>query len=126
MGKGSKPRPISIPRKQYEQRWDQVFNIVKGMETQASKDQTERLVYSGGHHDVYCDGTMHTIRSGGYCQTGDGRQMRPRYKCDCARWASDDPFRVGGDGKPVIGRAAETAPGSGPTHTRPSLTRPCD
>ena len=26
MGKGSKPRPVSIPRKQFEDNWDKIFN----------------------------------------------------------------------------------------------------
>jgi len=26
MGKGSKPRPVNIPRKQFEDNWDKIFN----------------------------------------------------------------------------------------------------
>lgn len=28
-GKGSKPRPLSIPRKQFEDNWDRIFNQKK-------------------------------------------------------------------------------------------------
>ena len=28
-GKGSSPRPISIPRKEYERNWDQIFGKKK-------------------------------------------------------------------------------------------------
>ena len=43
------------------------------------------LVYQGGHHDVYCNGTRHIWLDGGYC-----RILPPKFsregKCDCAYW----------------------------------------
>ena len=44
-----------------------------------------RMVYQGGHHQVYCDGFVHLYASGGFCGI-----TRVRYKssgkCNCWRY----------------------------------------
>ncbi len=53
-----------------------------------------KRVYSGGHHDVYCDGVRHFTVDGeacGTCAIGrpDGAiKIRYQFKCDCAKFAT--------------------------------------
>jgi hypothetical protein len=41
-GKGSKPRPLSIPRQQFESNWDRIFNKKKKI-SKPKKELTERI-----------------------------------------------------------------------------------
>jgi hypothetical protein len=51
-----------------------------------------KLVYQGGHHDVYCNGETHLTTSlGGWACTArephEARVVRNKLnRCDCARW----------------------------------------
>lgn len=46
-----------------------------------------RLVYQGGHHNLYCDGVKHLRTTGGELQHAVVPNARwPLFKCDCARW----------------------------------------
>ena len=40
-GKGSKPRPLSIPRKQFDDNWDRIFGKKK---SERDKEQNNRTV----------------------------------------------------------------------------------
>lgn len=44
-----------------------------------------RLVYQGGHHDVYCDSKTHIWTDGGYAGKWPFRK-RKEGECDCAMW----------------------------------------
>jgi hypothetical protein len=46
-GKGSKPRPLSIDRDEYAQRWDEIFG--KGAEEQANKNLKK---FSDDYQDI--------------------------------------------------------------------------
>jgi len=41
-GKGSKPRPLSIPRKQFENNWERIFGKKKDDKTRSSRSETSR------------------------------------------------------------------------------------
>lgn len=53
-----------------------------------------KLVYQGGHHNVYCNGNTHIKTSGGYA--GVCKKITPyldsqtkeiyKFKCDCGNW----------------------------------------
>jgi hypothetical protein len=43
------------------------------------------LVYQGGHHNVYCNGTEHIRTTGGYAGLSDQLHMDD-FACDCARY----------------------------------------
>jgi hypothetical protein len=50
-----------------------------------------KLVYQGGHHNVYCDGKKHIKTSGG--SVGHKVKLHPRwtyFKCDCQRWRAPE------------------------------------
>ena len=52
---------------------------------------TFKLVYQGGHHDVYCDAKEHLIpKGGGKCHSSINREkmvfIDSRFKCDCPKW----------------------------------------
>ena len=38
-GKGSKPRPLSIPRKQFDDNWDRIFGKKKDSKIEINKKQ---------------------------------------------------------------------------------------
>lgn len=40
-GKGSKPRPLSVPRKQFDDNWDRIFGKKK---SERDKEQNNRTV----------------------------------------------------------------------------------
>lgn len=46
-------------------------------------------VYSGGHHDVYCNGEEHIWTSGGGFTRCFPAVFRRRGKCNCQTWAAD-------------------------------------
>jgi len=51
-------------------------------------------VYSGGHHDVFCDGKDHIWVNGNSCGYvalgGETNIVKLRFgSCDCARWQQD-------------------------------------
>ncbi len=37
-GKGSKPRPLSVPRKQFDDNWDRIFGKKKNDKTRPSRN----------------------------------------------------------------------------------------
>jgi hypothetical protein len=39
-GKGSKPRPLSIPRKQFDDNWDRIFRNKKRERTEKQNDRS--------------------------------------------------------------------------------------
>ena len=39
-GKGSKPRPLSIPRKQFDDNWDRIFGKKKSERTEKQNDRS--------------------------------------------------------------------------------------
>jgi len=41
-GKGDKPRPTSISRKEYEERWDKIFKNKKESHGKTKKDKTDK------------------------------------------------------------------------------------
>jgi len=41
-GKGDKPRPTSISRKEYEERWDKIFKNKKESHAKTKKDKTDK------------------------------------------------------------------------------------
>lgn len=46
-----------------------------------------RLVYRGGHHNVYCDGTRHIWTGGGFVWPDEWpKRVKSEAGCDCARW----------------------------------------
>ena len=46
-----------------------------------------KLVYQGGHHNVYCNGRTHYKMTGGYRQLQEEKSIGKKYKCDCKMWA---------------------------------------
>ncbi len=42
-GKGSRPRPLSVPRKVYENNWDRIFNKKS---IKQDKSKTKKNIYS--------------------------------------------------------------------------------
>ena len=52
-----------------------------------------KLVYQGGHHNVYCNGTRHYRTSGGFTRySSDKMGYGFTSSCDCERWKSANPF----------------------------------
>ena len=51
-----------------------------------------KLVYQGGWHNVYCDGTHHLLTEGGVCGKEVDRKnaiaKQPIFKCDCEKYKS--------------------------------------
>lgn len=45
-----------------------------------------KLVYQGGHHDVFCDGETHKITNGGSTKIEPRAKVKRVEGCDCARW----------------------------------------
>ena len=46
-----------------------------------------KLVYQGGHHDVYCDGQRHLRTTGGTLGHSVHLNTRwPMFRCDCDKW----------------------------------------
>jgi hypothetical protein len=45
-----------------------------------------KLVYRGGHHDVYCNGTQHIWTSGGGLTQMSRAEFRSIGVCDCIFW----------------------------------------
>ena len=48
-----------------------------------------KLVYQGGHHNVYCNGIYHIKTDGGFCHEDvDRRRVVGDYifDCDCSYW----------------------------------------
>ena len=41
-GKGSKPRPLSIPRKQYDENWERIFGKRKNEKTRSARSSSSR------------------------------------------------------------------------------------
>lgn len=41
-GKGSKPRPLSVPRKQFDENWERIFGKKKDEKTGSSRNTTPR------------------------------------------------------------------------------------
>lgn len=39
MSKGSKPRPISVPKKQFDENWDKIFNNKEKKEDKSKDSQ---------------------------------------------------------------------------------------
>jgi hypothetical protein len=52
-----------------------------------------KLVYQGGHHNVYCNGARHYRTSGGFTRYSSDKMGHGfTLSCDCARWKSTNPF----------------------------------
>ena len=52
-------------------------------------DDTFKLVYQGGHHNIYCNGNIHIKTSGGFCHpsVSQSRVLGDySFKCDCDKW----------------------------------------
>lgn len=47
-----------------------------------------KLVYQGGHHNVFCDGAEHVHTNGGFTRASPVNHIMRRGKCDCAKWAA--------------------------------------
>lgn len=45
-----------------------------------------KLVYQGGHHNVFCDGKYHAWTNGGYTECSPMSVIGRVGKCDCERW----------------------------------------
>lgn len=45
------------------------------------------LVYQGGHHDVFCDGSKHVRAYGGKC--GWEPAFIDEFLCDCEKWKAE-------------------------------------
>lgn len=46
-----------------------------------------KLVYQGGHHQVYCNGTKHiTTVDGGYTQAYPETRIKHHTNCDCEKY----------------------------------------
>jgi len=47
-----------------------------------------KLVYQGGHHNIYCDDSKHLHTDGGKCHPDVGSfvLIKNTFKCDCERW----------------------------------------
>jgi len=45
-----------------------------------------RLVYQGGHHNVFCDGERHAWTNGGYTRFAPMDRIGCVGRCDCARY----------------------------------------
>ena len=45
MGKGSKPRPMSIPIKQYEENWERIFGKKEDKKEEQDKEEKKELNY---------------------------------------------------------------------------------
>ncbi|HZF98249.1 MAG TPA: hypothetical protein VEY92_08410 [Pseudoxanthomonas sp.] len=46
-----------------------------------------KLVYQGGHHEVYCNGTVHkATQGGGYARVEPVYAVGSEFCCDCANW----------------------------------------
>ncbi len=45
-----------------------------------------KMVYQGGHHNVYCNGENHIWTGGGFCGLSDPSDVKRVGKCDCLRF----------------------------------------
>jgi len=48
-----------------------------------------KLVYQGGHHNIYCDGSRHLKTSGGRCHPPKWKShaiVDYEFNCDCERY----------------------------------------
>lgn len=60
----------------------------------ASIPKNYRLVYQGGHHDVYCNKVDHiiTTEGGGFCHApidrNEAQFIRRKFPCDCSSYQS--------------------------------------
>lgn len=57
--------------------------------TEVVKLDNFKLVYQGGHHNIYCDGEEHLKTSGGKYHPEIWESyaiVDYRFKCDCERW----------------------------------------
>jgi|688.fasta_scaffold11635_30 hypothetical protein len=41
-GKGSKPRPLSVPRKKFDENWDRIFKKGNNAKTRSSRSSSSR------------------------------------------------------------------------------------
>lgn len=54
--------------------------------TLKADDEGFKLVYQGGHHDVWCNGTEHRQSQGGTVGISPSKVVRLVTSCDCAYW----------------------------------------